>query len=303
MVTGFQVRAADLQAATFSSPSHRVWGRFRRNAVGVAAAMIVALFFFIAVVTGLGAWTGIYFPYDPNATDLALKLKPPTLAHWLGTDNLGRDVFSRMLNGSYISLTVGFIAVAVSLFIGVTVGAISGYFGGWVDNVIMRVVDAILCFPTFFLILTAVALLGPNIINIIVVIGLVSWTGTARLVRAEFLTLRESEYVRAARALGQRSLLIIFRHILPNAAAPIIVTAVLGIPEAILTEASLSFLGFGVQPPQATWGNIITDGKTYLLDAWWLIVFPGLAIFVAALSFYLAGDALRQASETRSEKK
>ena len=208
-----------------------------------------------------------------------------------------------MLNGSYISLTVGFIAVAVSLLIGVTIGAISGYLGGWVDNVIMRVVDAILCFPTFFLILTAVALLGPNILNIIVVIGLVSWTGTARLVRAEFLTLRESEYVRAARTLGQRSLLIIFRHILPNAAAPIIVTAVLGIPEAILTEASLSFLGFGVQPPQATWGNIITDGKTYLLDAWWLIVFPGLAIFVAALSFYLAGDALRQASETRSEKK
>jgi peptide/nickel transport system permease protein len=208
-----------------------------------------------------------------------------------------------MLNGSYISLTVGFIAVAVSLLIGVTIGAISGYLGGWVDNVIMRVVDAILCFPTFFLILTAVALLGPNILNIIAVIGLVSWTGTARLVRAEFLTLRESEYVRAARTLGQRSLLIIFRHILPNAAAPIIVTAVLGIPEAILTEASLSFLGFGVQPPQATWGNIISDGKTYLLDAWWLIVFPGLAIFVAALSFYLAGDALRQASETRSEKK
>jgi peptide/nickel transport system permease protein len=208
-----------------------------------------------------------------------------------------------MLNGSYISLTVGFIAVAVSLLIGVTVGAVSGYLGGWADNVMMRIVDAILCFPTFFLILTAVALLGPNILNIIAVIGLVSWTGTARLVRAEFLTLRESEYVRAARTLGQRSLLIIFRHILPNAAAPIIVTAVLGIPEAILTEASLSFLGFGVQPPQATWGNIISDGKTYLLDAWWLIVFPGLAIFVAALSFYLAGDALRQASETRSEKR
>ena len=265
--------------------------------------MIVALFFLIAVITGLCAWSGIYFPHDPNATNLAIKLKPPDLAHWLGTDNLGRDVFSRMLTGSYISLTVGFIAVAVSLFIGVTIGAISGYLGGWVDNVVMRVVDAILCFPTFFLILTAVALLGPNIINIIVVIGLVSWTGTARLVRAEFLTLRESEYVRAARTLGQRNLLIIFRHILPNAAAPIIVTAVLGIPEAILTEASLSFLGFGVQPPQATWGNIITDGKTYLLDAWWLIVFPGLAIFVAALSFYLAGDALRQASETRSEKR
>jgi peptide/nickel transport system permease protein len=303
MVTDFRAPAVPPQAATFSSPTRRVWRRFHRNTVGVAAAMIVALFFVTAVITGLCAWFGIYFPQDPNATNLALKLKPPSLVHWLGTDNLGRDVFSRMLNGSYISLTVGFIAVAVSLFIGVTIGAISGYLGGWVDNVIMRVVDAILCFPTFFLILTAVALLGPNIINIIVVIGLVSWTGTARLVRAEFLSLRESEYVRAARTLGQRSLLIIFRHILPNAAAPIIVTAVLGIPEAILTEASLSFLGFGVQPPQATWGNIITDGKTYLLDAWWLIVFPGLAIFAAALSFYLAGDALRQASETRSEEK
>jgi peptide/nickel transport system permease protein len=303
MVSVFQAEAANLQGPAFASPTRRVWDRFRRNKIGVAAAIVVAFFIIIAVVTALCAWAGIYFPYDPNATNLALKLKPPSLTHWLGTDNLGRDVFARMLNGSYISLTVGFIAVAVSLLIGVTVGAISGYFGKWVDNVIMRIVDAILCFPTFFLILTAVALLGPNIVNIIVVIGLVSWTGTARLVRAEFLTLRESEYVRAARTLGQRALLIIFRHILPNAAAPIIVTAVLGIPEAILTEASLSFLGFGVQPPQATWGNIITDGKTYLLDAWWLIVFPGLAIFVAALSFYLAGDALRQASETRSEKK
>ena len=303
MVTVFQAQAANLQSTTLASPGRRIWNRFSRNPVGVIASIVVVLFFVTAVVIGLCAWFGMYFPYDPNATNLALKLKPPDLTHWLGTDNLGRDVFARMLNGSYISLTVGFIAVAVSLLIGVTVGAISGYFGGWVDNVIMRVVDAILCFPTFFLILTAVALLGPNIVNIIVVIGLVSWTGTARLVRAEFLTLRESEYVRAARALGQRSLLIIFRHILPNAAAPIIVTAVLGIPEAILTEASLSFLGFGVQPPQATWGNIITDGKTYLLDAWWLIVFPGMAIFIAALSFYLAGDALRQASETRSEKK
>lgn len=285
------------------TPARRVWRRFLRNPVGVIAAVVIVIFFTVALVTGLCALAGIYFPYNPNATELAAKLQPPSIQHWLGTDNLGRDVFSRLLNGSYISLSVGFVAVAVSLLIGVSVGAVSGYFGGWVDNVIMRVVDAILCFPTFFLILTAVALLGPNILNIIVVIGLVSWTGTARLVRAEFLTLREAEYVRAARALGVRTLAIIFRHILPNAAAPIIVTAVIGIPEAILTEAGLSFLGFGVQPPQATWGNIITDGKTYLLDAWWLIVFPGLAIFLAALSFYLAGDALRQAAQTRSERR
>jgi len=281
------------------SPATRIFKRALRNPIAIISIILICLFALTALVTGVCAMNGIYFPHDPNATDLTRKLMPPSTQHWLGTDNLGRDVFSRMLNGSYISLTVGFIAMFVSLGIGVTVGAISGYLGGWVDNVIMRIVDALLCFPSFFLILTAVALLGPDIRIIIVVIGLLSWTGTARLVRAEFLTLRETEYVRAARALGQRPLKIIFRHILPNAFAPIFVTAVIGIPDAILIEAGLSFINLGVQPPQATWGNIITDGRTYLLDAWWLIVFPGLAIFTAALSFYLLGDALRQAADTR----
>ena len=238
---------------------------------------------------------------SPNATSLERKLLPPNPVNWLGTDNLGRDVLSRMVAGSTISLTVGFVAMAVQIGIGIVVGAVSGYLGGWVDNVLMRVVDALLCFPTFILILTAIALIGPNIWVIITVIGLVSWTGTARLVRAEFLTLRESEYVRAARALGQRAPKIIFRHILPNAFAPIFVTAVISIPDAILLESGLSFLSFGVPPPQATWGNIIADGKTYILDAWWLIVFPGLAIFTASLAFYLAGDALRRAAQTRSQ--
>jgi len=285
------------------TPGRRIARRFLRNRLAVGSALCVLALFGIALVVGLCALAGIYFPFDPNATHLERKLLPPNWTNWLGTDNLGRDVFSRILHGSYISLTVGFIAVAVSLSIGVFVGAVSGYLRGWVDNIVMRVVDAIMCFPTFFLILTAVALLGPSIINIIVVIGLVSWTGTARLVRAEFLTLREMEYVRAARSLGQRAPLIIFRHILPNAMAPILVTAVLGIPGAILTEAGLSFLGFGVQPPQATWGNIISDGKTYILDAWWLILFPGLAILFTTLAFYLAGDGLRDATESRSERK
>jgi peptide/nickel transport system permease protein len=204
-----------------------------------------------------------------------------------------------MVAGSTISLTVGFVAMAVSLGIGIFVGAVSGYFGGWIDNLLMRIVDALLCFPSFFLILTAIAILGPNIWIIIAVIGLVSWTGTARLVRAEFLTLRESEYVRAARSMGQSGWNIIFRHIMPNAAAPIFVTAIVSIPDAILVESGLSFLSFGVPPPQATWGHIIADGKTYILDAWWLIVFPGLAIFAASLAFYIAGDALRRAAETR----
>jgi len=288
--------------AAAATPGERAWRRFRANKIGMAAMVMVIVLAVVALVFFVLDQLGVPFPMDPDATNLERKLLPPNSVNWLGTDNLGRDVFSRLLNGAYISLTFGFVAVFVSLFIGVVVGAVAGYFGKWVDNLIMRAVDALMCFPTFFLILTAVALLGPSIFNIIFVIGLVSWTGTARLVRAEFLTLRESSYVQAARALGQSGWKIIFRHILPNAAAPILVTAVLGVPEAILAEAGLSFLGFGVQPPQATWGNIIADGKTYILDAWWLILFPGLAILLAALSFYLTGDALRQAVETRSER-
>lgn len=280
-----------------------LFSRFLKSPVGRLSLVLIGLFVATALISGLFALFGIHFPYDPNATDLARKLQPPSPQHWLGTDNLGRDVLSRMLSGSYISLSVGFVAMGVSLLIGIFVGAVSGYFGGWVDNILMRIVDALLCFPSFFLILTAVALLGPDLRIIILVIGLVSWTGTARLVRAEFLTLRETEYVRAARTLGQRPLRIIFRHILPNAFAPIFVTAVVGIPDAILIEAGLSFINLGVPPPQATWGNIITDGKTYFLDAWWLIFFPGLAIFFAALAFYLAGDVLRQLADTRQQTK
>jgi peptide/nickel transport system permease protein len=287
-------------AMTPETPTGRILRRFQADPMARVSVLIILLFALLAGGTALLSSMGVNWPYDPNLTSLEQKLLPPSPSHWLGTDNLGRDVLSRMLHGASISLTVGLIAVAVSLGIGVLVGAVAGYFGGKIDQILMRSVDALLCFPTFFLILTAVALLGPSLINIVIVIGLVSWTGTARLVRGEFLTLRETEYVKSARVLGQHAWTIITRHILPNAAAPILVTAVLGIPDAILSEAGLSFLGFGVQPPQATWGNIIADGKTYLLDAWWLILFPGLAILVASLSFYLAGDALREAAESRN---
>ena len=283
------------------SPLRRVASRFFSSRLAVVSLGFIAFFFTVAIAAGVLQFLGLPMPMDPNATNLAAKLQPPSAVHWLGTDNLGRDVLSRMVAGSTISLTVGFVAMAVSLGIGIVLGAISGYFGGWIDNVLMRIVDALLCFPSFFLILSAIAILGPNIWIIIAVIGLVSWTGTARLVRAEFLTLRESEYVRAARAMGQSGWKVIFRHILPNAAAPIFVTAIVSIPDAILVESGLSFLSFGVPPPQATWGNIIADGKTYILDAWWLIVFPGLAIFSASLAFYIAGDALRRAAETRPQ--
>jgi peptide/nickel transport system permease protein len=277
----------------------RVWREFSSNRQAVISTWFLAVLAVVAVLFLIFQETGVNWPYDPSLPVLEDKLQPPSLEHWLGTDNLGRDVMTRMLHGTYISLTIGFIAVGVSISIGVLVGAFAGYWRGWIDSVLMRAVDAIMCFPTFFLILTVVAILGPNIWNIIIIIGLVSWTGTARLVRAEYLTLRETQYVFAARALGQGHVRIMFRHILPNAMAPILVTAVLGVPGAILTEAGLSFLGLGVQPPQPTWGNIITDGKTYILDAWWLILFPGVAILVTTLAFYLSGEGLREALNIR----
>ncbi|MCX6958557.1 MAG: ABC transporter permease [Verrucomicrobiae bacterium] len=288
-----------MKQIVFESPSQQLWKRFCKNKVGLWALGLILFLTLIAAATLLLSWLGLPWPMNPNATDLSQKLLLPNRLHWLGTDHLGRDVFSRMLHGAPISLTVGFTTVIVSLSIGVLIGSVAGYCGGKIDQLLMRLVDAFLCFPTFFLILTAVALLGPSLMNIIVVIGLVSWTGTARLVRGEFLTLRETQYINAAQILGQKSSTIILRHILPNAAGVILITAVLGIPEAILAEAGLSFLGFGVQPPQATWGNIIADGKTYLLEAWWLILFPGFAIFITALAFYLVGDSLREAGEKK----
>ena len=269
------------------------WRYFKKNRLAVGGLVMIVIIFLIAISAGTLS------PYDPDKTEVSLKLKPPSSRNYLGTDQLGRDVFSRMLHGSRISLTVGFIAVGISIFIGVLVGAAAGYYGGWVDSFLMRFVDTMLCFPSFFLILTIVALLGPNILNIMVVIGITSWEGTARFVRAEFLSLRERDYVQAAKALGVKDRRIIFRHILPNALAPVFVTATLGVASAILIEASLSFLGFGVQPPAPSWGNILTEGRTYIFDSWWLTVFPGLAILIAVLSFNLAGDGLRDALDPR----
>lgn len=284
------------------TPVGEMLRRFRRNRTAMPAFIVLCLLFVVGIAFLGMSWAKVHWPYDPNATNLQAKLKPPAWSHPLGTDNLGRDVLTRILHGAYISLTVGFVAVGIGIGIGVTVGAVSGYFGGWVDNVIMRVVDALLCFPMFFLILTVIALLGPGLWKIIIVMGVLGWPATSRLVRAEFLTLREMDYVTAARALGQRKRWIIFRHILPNAMAPVFVSAVLGVSGAILTEAGLSFLGFGVQPPQATWGNIVSDGRVYVLDAWWLILFPGLAILVTTLAFYLTGEGLREALGGKESK-
>jgi peptide/nickel transport system permease protein len=242
-------------------------------------------------------------PYDPNAIDVKAILLEPSALHYMGTDGLGRDVFSRMLYGARISLLVGVVAVGIATAIGVFLGALAGYYRGWVDVVIMRMVDVMLSIPTFFLILAVIAFLTPSIWNIMVVIGLTSWMGVTRLVRAEFLSLREREFVMASQTLGARDRRLIFKHLLPNSLTPIIVSSVLGVASAVLIESGLSFLGLGVQAPQASWGNILTDGKEYIQFAWWLSLFPGLAILITVLGYNLLGEGLRDALDPRSANK
>lgn len=242
-------------------------------------------------------------PYDPDAIDVKAILLEPSAAHYMGTDGLGRDVFSRMLFGARISLLVGIVAVGIATFIGVILGAIAGYYRGWVDAVIMRMVDVMLSIPTFFLILAVIAFLTPSIWNIMIVIGLTSWMGVTRLVRAEFLSLREREFVMASQTLGAKDRRLIFKHLLPNSLTPIIVSSVLGVASAVLVESGLSFLGLGVQAPQASWGNILTDGKEYIQFAWWLSLFPGLAILITVLGYNLLGEGLRDALDPRSANK
>jgi peptide/nickel transport system permease protein len=272
---------------------HEFWARLQRNRMAMTGLALVLGLFVVAI---FARWLA---PYDPLQIDLKQVLMPPSQAHLLGTDTLGRDILSRIIFGARISLLVGFVAVGIATLIGLLVGALAGYYGGWVDQGLMRLVDLMLCFPTLFLILAVIALLGPSIWNIMAVIGLTGWMGVARLVRAEFLSLREREFVTAARALGAGDARLILRHMLPNALAPVMVSATLGVAGAILTESALSFLGLGVQPPTPSWGNILTAGKDNLEIAWWLSVFPGLAILVTVMSYNLLGEGIREAIDPR----
>jgi peptide/nickel transport system permease protein len=351
------------------------WRLLKGNSLAFAGLIIFVLFFCTALA-GLMLTSGTKPVFDPAMVRLQEKLRPPLSSpnletlrpeeiprlgvYLFGTDDLGRDVFARMLQGAWVSLTVGFVAVGIAVLIGILMGGMSGYFGQnhlrvdqilaaivlllggglltvgaifsgalllliggaymvfslyckkglgkgplpkWmkvffagaisVDTLIMRLVDIMLCFPSFFLILTVVALLPASIYNIMIVIGLTSWMGTTRFVRAEFLSLREQDFVTAARALGVSNWRIILRHMIPNAIAPVLVSATIGIATAILTEAGLSFLGFGVPPPHATWGNILSDGKRFIFDAPWLTFIPGIAILIVVLCFNLFGEGLR----------
>jgi peptide/nickel transport system permease protein len=270
------------------------WERFSSNQLAIAGGVIVVSLFITAI------FAPHIVPYDPSFINTKVALMPPSLLHPFGTDDLGRDVFSRMVYGSRISLTVGLVAVGIATVIGLLVGSVAGYFGGWVDNLLMRLVDIMLTIPTFFLILAVIAFLSPNIYNIMIVIGVTGWMGVARLARAEFLALKERDFVTAARALGVGDAGIIFRHILPNAMSPVLVSVTLDVAGAILTESALSFLGIGVQPPTPSWGNILTLGKDNIEFAWWLSVFPGFAILITVMGYNLLGEGMRDALDPRT---
>ncbi|MCX5846854.1 MAG: ABC transporter permease [Deltaproteobacteria bacterium] len=269
------------------------WKRFSKNTIALAGSCVVVM---LLVVSLLAPWIA---PYDPNEINLKMVLSAPSASHLCGTDQLGRDVLSRMIWGARISLKVGFVATGIAILIGAVLGAVAGYYGRWIDAVTMRFVDIMLCFPTFFLILAVIALLEPSIWNIMIIIGLTGWMGITRLVRADFISLKERDFVLAARAIGASDSRIIFIHILPNAMASVVVAATLGVAGAILTESALSFLGIGVQPPTPSWGNILTAGKDNIDIAWWLSLYPGLAILITVLGYNLLGEGIRDSLDPR----
>lgn len=245
-------------------------------------------------ILALAIFAPFISPFDPNELGRT-ALSSPSFIHLLGTDDFGRDILSRMFFGARVSLTVGLVAVSISVVLGSVFGVMAGYFGGAVDSVVMRFVDIMLCFPTIFLILAVQVMLTPNIYNVMIVIGVTSWMGVARLVRAEVLSVKQRPYVEAARAIGASDIRIMFRHVLPNSFVPVIVAGTLGIAGAILTESALSFLGLGVQPPFASWGNMLQDSQAYMRDAPWMAIVPGCMILITVLSIYFVGEGIREA--------
>ncbi|MHB8928623.1 MAG: oligopeptide ABC transporter permease [Bacillota bacterium] len=287
---------APVNTSPVQSPGRIIWRRFKKHRLAVASAVFLIFLGLMAILAPLVA------PYNYRTQDLAAgrQLLPVgTPGHVLGTDELGRDILSRLIYGSQVSLGVGFSSMAVSVVIGMIVGALAGYYGGWLDNLLMRFTDMVLAFPSLFLLIVLAAFIGPSPTTIILIIGGLSWMGVARLVRSSFLSLKQQEFAEAARALGLQDYRIIVGHILPNAMAPVIVAATLGVAYAILYESALSYLGLGVQPPLPTWGNMLSQAQAYLLNAPMLVLFPGLAIFLTVLAINFLGDGLRDALDPR----
>jgi peptide/nickel transport system permease protein len=274
-----------------------IWRRFRSHPGAIASSAVLLTLLLAVILVG-------FSPYDPERSNLAHKLEPPSLEHPFGTDPLGRDLLTRVLYGGRISMTVGFMVVVVTLLIGIPVGAVSGYFGGWIDNVLMRITDTVLSLPILLVLILLSAMLREmdmpllrrnNVLTIALAIGVLSWMAVARLVRATFLSVREMDFITAAHCVGASSPRIILRHILPNAIGPIVVEATLLIGWAIMEEAGLSFLGFGIQPPTPSWGNLLSNAQGHMTKHPWLAIFPGLMIFLTIISVNYIGDGLRDA--------
>ncbi len=295
-----------LQAAHYQERSARslVWNQFRRHRMALVGTVILLL-----LVLG-STFVSVVSPYDPEKSSMRERRQPPSLAHPMGTDTLGRDMLTRLLYGGRFSLTIGLLATLVGISIGTTVGAIAGYYGGAVDNVLMRLTDLFIALPRLFMLILMTLLLrnldvpllkaNGGVGGIVLILGLLSWTGVARLVRGQFLSLKEKEFVEAARTLGVRNLRIVFFHVLPNTATPIIVAATLLVAATIISESGLSFLGFGVQPPTPTWGNMLNGAQDEMRKGnWWMAVFPGLMIFLTVISINYIGDGLRDALDPR----
>lgn len=274
---------------------HTILRRFLKNKLAMIGFIFLTLFVLIAI------FAPILTTYARDSIDLMSIESYPSLKHLLGTDELGRDVFTRLLYGGRVSLGVAVSATVLQLFIGVTLGSISGFYGRWIDNVIMRLVDTVMCFPFFVIAITIAAVIGPSVWNIILIIGLLQWTGVARIVRAEILSLKQSEFIEAARAMGLSNFEIIFNHLLPNTLSPVIVNATLSVAHGILMEAGLSFLGLGVKQPQPSWGNILSAAQSMrvLQYEWWLWIPAGLLVFLSVLSINFVGDGLRDALDPK----
>ena len=284
-----------LAAAAVPPRNHAsIWQRFRKHRLAMIGMIILG----VLIILAIGA--PIFAPDDPNQTNIRFYRKGPSAAHILGNDSSGRDVWSRLLRAGRISLSVGLVAVTIYTAIGLALGALAGYYGGWVDSVIMRFADIVLAFPSLIIIITVVSVLGPSVWNVMLVIGLLGWPPIARILRGQFLSLRERDFVLASRTIGTPNRRIITRHLLPNALAPIIVAATFGMASAILLEAGLSFLGLGIEQPTASWGNLLAAAPDYYLTQPWLMVWPGLFILMTTFAFNLLGDGLRDAFDPRA---
>ena len=272
-----------------------VWRRLKRNKMAVLGLIILIILVLLAV------FADVIANYDNVIIkqNLAHRLQGPSAAHWLGTDEFGRDIFARLVHGTRVSLQVGIVAVGISIVIGGILGAVAGYYGGKLDNTIMRIMDIFLAVPSILLAIAIVSALGPSIINLMLAISISSVPSYARIVRASVLSIRDQEFIEAAKAIGASNTRIIFRHIIPNSLAPVIVQATLGVASAILSTAGLSFIGLGIQPPAPEWGSMLSGGRQYLRYAWWVTTFPGVAIMITILSLNLLGDGLRDALDPR----